>query len=153
MCMDEMWMRKALEEAEKAAGQGEIPVGAVIVRNGEAIAYAHNERGQAARPTGHAEIIALERAAARLGEWKLDGCTIYVTLEPCVMCAGAIIQARLDRVVFGAYDDKAGCFGSLADLTVLPFDKKPDIFGGVLEEKCEKILNVFFARMRAKTDS
>ncbi len=148
MSIDKKWMRYALEEARIAYDEGEIPVGAVVVKDNTIIASGHNIREQMRSPSGHAEIIALEKAAKELGSWKLDGCTLYVTLEPCVMCAGACIQARLDRVVFGAYDREAGCMGSVADLTILPLGKRPDVFGGILEEECRQILQTFFDSIR-----
>lgn len=148
MSTDEKWMRYALREAEIAREEGEIPVGAVVIKDREIIATGHNMRERTNSPSGHAEMIALERASAYLGSWKLDGCTLYVTLEPCVMCAGACIQARLDRVVFGAYDRDAGCMGSIADLTVLPLGRRPDVFGGVLEAECRQILQSFFEDLR-----
>ena len=148
MSIDEKWIRFALEEAKIAFEEGEIPVGAVVVKNGEVIAVGHNLREKSNSPSGHAEMIAIEKAAENTGSWKLDGCTLYVTLEPCVMCAGACIQSRLDRVVFGAYDREAGCMGSVADLTILPLGKRPDVFGGVLEEECRKLLQTFFENIR-----
>ncbi|MBR0451761.1 MAG: tRNA adenosine(34) deaminase TadA [Oscillospiraceae bacterium] len=148
MGIDEKWMRFALEEARIACEEGEIPVGAVVVKDGEMIAAGHNLREKSHSPSGHAEIIAIERAAEKTDSWKLDGCTLYVTLEPCVMCAGACIQSRLDRVVFGAYDREAGCMGSVADLTILPLGKRPDVFGGVLEEECREMLQTFFENIR-----
>ena len=148
MSIDERWMRFALEEARIAYEEGEIPVGAVVVKDGAVIAVGHNLREKSHSPTGHAEMIAIEKAAEETGSWKLDGCTLYVTLEPCVMCAGACIQSRLDRVVFGAYDKEAGCMGSVADLTILPLGKRPDVFGGVLEDECRELLQTFFENIR-----
>ena len=148
MSIDEKWMRYALKEAEAARDGGEIPVGAVVIKDGELIGAGHNTREQEGSPLGHAEIVAISDAAKKLGTWKMDGCTLYVTLEPCVMCAGTCIQARLDRVVFGAYDSDAGCMGSVADLTILPLGKRPDVFGGILEEECRDIIQTFFRDLR-----
>ena len=126
------WMRHALEEAYKAAELHEIPVGAVIVYQNLA----------------HAEVLCIQQACQKLGSWRLSGCELYVTLEPCPMCSGAIINARLDRVVYGAKDEKAGCCGSVADLFVMPFNHTPIIRSGVLEEECSQLLSRFFAELR-----
>ena len=141
---DVKWMELAISEAEKAMEEGEVPVGAVVVRDGILLGAGHNLRESRRTPVGHAEIIAMDRAARTLGDWKLKGCTLYVTLEPCVMCTGACIQARLSRIVFGAYDPKAGCCGSV--------DSEPDIFGGLLEERCQQLLDTFFDSVRAEKD-
>lgn len=147
--LDERMMRLALEEADEARRQGEVAVGAVIVREGEVIARAHNTREQAGDPTGHAELNALRQAAKKLGGWRLTGCTMYVTLEPCGMCACAIGQARLARVVFGAYDRQAGCCGSVYRLTEDPaFAWYVPADGGVLEEECAARID-FSPRRRA----
>jgi len=146
---DKTMMYLAMEEALLAKAQGEVPVGAVIVRNGEIIARAHNTREQAHDPTGHAEINALRQAAHALGTWRLDRCVLYVTLEPCGMCASAIGQSRLSRVVFGAYDQQAGCCGSVYRLPEDPafFHTVPCI-GGVMEERCAALLQQFFQARR-----
>ncbi len=145
----ERFMRDALEEARQAADIGEVPVGAVIVRGGQIIARAHNTREIEKDPTGHAEILAIRQAATLLKDWRLISCTLNVTLEPCFMCAGAIVNARVVRVVFGANDPKAGAVGSLADV---PGDKRlnhrPEVLGGVLAEDCGAILREFFAARR-----
>ena len=148
MGKDERFMRMALEQAEIALSEGEIPVGAVIVRNGEVIAAGRNTRENEKNALGHAEMNAIGAACLALGDWRLNGCTLYVTLEPCVMCAGACINARLDRIVFGAFDKKAGCCTSVTDLTALRLGSEPDIFAGVLEEECTALLNRFFEDRR-----
>lgn len=152
--LDERMMRLALEEADRALEQGEVPVGAVIVREGEVIARAHNTREQDKNPVGHAEINAIRQAAQALGDWRLTGCTLYVTLEPCGMCAGAIGQARLGRVVFGAYDAPAGCCGSVYRLTEDPaFPWFVPADGGVLEQECAERLQRAGVRFRKGPDS
>lgn len=145
---DRDWMMLAMAEAEKAMAEGEIPVGAVIVRDGTAIAAAHNRREADGDATAHAEVLAIREAGRVLGGWHLHGCTLYVTLEPCPMCAGAVINARLDRVVFGAYDRKAGSFGSLIDLSAYPYNHRPQIDGGVCEEEAKALLTRCFRRLR-----
>lgn len=147
---DRKWMALAFAQAEKALEDGEIPVGAVVVKDGILLGAGHNVREKEHSPSGHAEIVAMERAAKALGDWHLNGCTLYVTLEPCVMCTGACIQARLSRIVFGAYDPKAGCCGSVTDLTALHLDSEPDIFGGIMEKECEALLERFFASARER---
>ncbi len=147
---DRKWMALALTQAEKAMENGEIPVGAVVVKDGILLGAGHNIREKEHSPSGHAEIVAMERAAKALGDWHLNGCTLYVTREPCVMCTGACIQARLSRIVFGAYDPKAGCCGSVTDLTALHLDSEPDIFGGIMEKECEALLERFFASARER---
>lgn len=144
---DEFFMRKALEEAKKAFSEDEVPVGAVMVRNGEIIASAHNTRESDKNALHHAEIKAIDEACKALGGWRLVGCTLYVTLEPCPMCAGAIINARVERVVYGAYDKKAGSFGTMLDLTSYPL-YKPEVEGGVLSEECSALLSDFFKAKR-----
>jgi tRNA(adenine34) deaminase len=145
---DERWMRAALERAESAGVAGEVPVGAVIVRDGELVAEGRNamrERGAAA----HAELNAIQSACAVLGAERLEGCTLYVTLEPCAMCAGAMVLARVDRVVFGAWDDKAGMAGSVSDLLRHPrLNHSPEVRAGVLEPACAEVLRRFFAGRR-----
>ena len=148
MSRDEHFMRLAMQEAEKAAAAGDVPVGAVIVKNGEIIARGHNTREQRGDVLGHAELEAIRSACAVLGDWRLTGCTLYVTLEPCPMCAGAVINARLDRVVFGAYDHRAGSFGSLINLASYPYNHRPDLTGGVLEEEAKALMVAFFKEKR-----
>lgn len=149
---DEVYMKKALELAQIAAGQGEVPVGAVVVKDstGEIIGRGFNRREYGRSPLTHAEMIAIEQASRKLGGWRLIGCTIYVTLEPCPMCAGAMINSRIQRVVFGAYDPKAGSFGSVVDLSALPYNHEPQIVGGVLEGECADILSSFFKKLRER---
>ena len=142
------WMRQALEEAHKAAELHEIPVGAVSVYQHEIIARAHNRRELDQDALAHAEVLCIQQACQKLGSWRLSGCELYVTLEPCPMCSGAIINARLDRVVYGAKDEKAGCCGSVADLFVMPFNHTPIVRSGVLEEECSQLLSRFFAELR-----
>ena len=149
---DAHWMHQALLEAKKAAALGEIPVGAVIVRDEQVIARAHNRRELDQDAMAHAEVLCIQQACRVLNSWRLSGCTLYVTLEPCPMCSGAIINSRLDRVVYGAKDDKAGCAGSVADLFVMPFNHTPVIRSGILEEECAAVLSEFFETLRTKPE-
>ena len=149
---DAHWMHQALLEAKKAAALGEIPVGAVIVRDEQVIARAHNRRELVQDAMAHAEVLCIQQACRVLNSWRLSGCTLYVTLEPCPMCSGAIINSRLDRVVYGAKDDKAGCAGSVADLFVMPFNHTPVIRSGILEEECAAVLSEFFETLRKKPE-
>jgi tRNA(Arg) A34 adenosine deaminase TadA len=142
-------MRAALAEAEKAAGEGEIPVGAVVVVNGEIIASGRNCSIATSDPSAHAEIVALRAAGSGLGNYRLPDATLYVTLEPCVMCTGAIVQARLKRIVFGAYDKKAGALGSVEDLSdSRALNHRFEINGGLLADECSELLRAFFAARR-----
>ena len=150
MVNDEFFMREALAEAMLAGEIGEVPIGAVVVRNGEIIARAHNERETGKDATRHAEIIAIERACAALGGWRLIGCDLYVTLEPCPMCAGAAVNARIVRVVYGASDLRAGAFGSVFNLNDYPLNHKPEIVSGVLAEECLEPIRAFFKERRKK---
>ena len=143
----ELFMREALLEARLAGQRDEVPVGAVVVRDGEIIARAGNSREGDKNALCHAEIKAINEACAALGGWRLVGCTLYVTLEPCPMCAGAIINSRVENVVFGAYDLKAGAFGSMIDLTAYPLFK-PKVTGGVLRDECATLLSEFFKKKR-----
>ena len=146
---DERWMRAALEAAHACSASGDVPVGAVIVRGDEVVATSGNRREADADPTAHAEMVAIRAAAAALGNWHLDGCTLYVTLEPCAMCAGAMVLARVDRVVFGAGDPKAGFAGSLGNLLADPrLNHHPEVIGGVLEDECGDLLRAFFRERR-----
>ncbi|WP_256103750.1 tRNA adenosine(34) deaminase TadA [Streptomyces sp. ODS05-4] len=139
-------MRRALAEAEQAALAGDVPVGAVVLApDGTPVATGHNEREATGDPTAHAEVLALRRAAAALGEWRLPGCTLVVTLEPCVMCAGALVQSRVGRLVFGAWDEKAGAAGSLWDLVRdRRLNHRPEVIHGVLADECSAVLTRFF---------
>ena len=142
-------MRAAIVEAEKAASQGEIPVGAVVVVNGEIVATGHNCSIATSDPSAHAEVVALRRAGSDLGNYRLPDATLYVTLEPCVMCTGAIVQARLKRIVFGAYDKKAGALGSVVDLSdSRALNHRFEINGGLLADECSGLLQAFFAARR-----
>ena len=145
--MDERFMRIALEEAQRAYELDEVPVGAVLVMRGKVIARAHNLCVASSDPTAHAEMLAL-RAAAREEGGRLAGSTLYVTLEPCAMCAGAAINARVSRIVFGAFDSRAGCCGSVADITDGWFLHSIESVGGVLEEECAALLQAFFEEKR-----
>ena len=142
-------MRAALVEARQAAEHGDVPVGAIVVRDRAVIASAGNQREQLNDPSAHAEVLALRAAAAHLGTWRLDECTLYVTLEPCVMCAGAIINARVGTVVFGAPDLKAGAVGSLYNIAADPrLNHEPVVRHGVLAEECASLLHKFFSERR-----
>lgn len=141
-------MQQALALAQQAADEWETPVGAVIVRNGEVIATGRNRREIGKNALYHAEIEAIDNACKKLGGWRLPGCTLYVTLEPCPMCTGAIINARIERVVFGASDTKAGSMGSVIDLTELPYNHKPVVERGVLQAECAEMLTSFFKALR-----
>ena len=146
---DERWMKEALEEAKKAAEIGEVPIGAVIVRGGDIVGRGHNRRETDRDPTAHAEMIAIREAAERLGGWRLIGCSLYVTLEPCPMCAGAILQSRIERVVFGASDPKGGCAGTLMNLlTDGRFNHQAQVVPGVLAEEGGSLLTNFFRGLR-----
>lgn len=144
----EMYMKTALEEAYKAFAEGEIPVGAVIVKDDKIIAQAHNTREKSKNSLGHAEINAINKACEELESWRLDGCALYVTLEPCPMCAGAIISSRIERVIFGAFDEKQGCLGSVCDMSAMKFSSTPFVKSGVLNRECEEILKNFFKNLR-----
>lgn len=148
MDQDERFMYLAINEAQKAASLGEVPVGAVIVQDKKVIAEGYNLRETGKDALCHAEIMAIQKACQILGGWRLPRCTMYVTLEPCPMCAGAVINARIDRVVFGAYDPKAGSCGSKINLFDLNYNHRPEYVGGVLEEECAGLLRRFFRRLR-----
>jgi tRNA(adenine34) deaminase len=143
-------MRAALDEARLALGSGDVPIGAVVLdASGSVVGRGHNVRERDGDPTGHAELLALRAAAAAVGEWRLTGCTLVATLEPCTMCAGAVVLSRLDRLVFGAYDAKAGAVGSLWDVVRdRRLNHRPEVLGGVLGEDCTALLDDFFAHQR-----
>ena len=142
------YMNIALEEAKNAYLAGEVPVGAIIVKNGEIISRGHNNREETGDATGHAETIAIREACNKLGTWRLEDCELYVTLEPCPMCMGAIINSRIKKVVYGAKDARAGACGSLVDLTSYPFNHKPIVECGVMNDECSSILTDFFFKKR-----
>jgi tRNA(adenine34) deaminase len=149
---DLLFMRAALQSARRAPGHHDVPVGAVVVHEGRVIARAHNRREADDDPTGHAELIAIRRAARKLSSWRLDDCTLYVTLEPCAMCAGAIVLSRLPRLVYGASDPKAGFVGSLGDLCQDPrLNHRVRVVSGLLEVECGGILKEFFRERRRRT--
>ena len=143
-------MSLALQQAQLAAEAWEVPVGAVVICGDRILSQAFNTRESHLSAIAHAEIIAIHEANIALGSWRLQDCELYVTLEPCPMCAGAIINARIARVVFGAYDAKAGCAGSVTDLFQLPFNHRPEVVGGVLEVNSTRILTDFFKKLREK---
>lgn len=146
---DEDWMRLALEKAARAADSGDVPVGALVVRGGRLLAAAANRTVRDQDPTAHAECLALRAASASLGRWRLDDATLYVTLEPCAMCAGALVLARVERVVFGAWDEKAGMAGSVGDILRHPrLNHRPQVRGGVLGAECGALLRDFFTARR-----
>jgi tRNA(adenine34) deaminase len=148
---DEKYMRLAIDEALKAKDKLEVPIGAVIVQDGEVVASAYNLRETEQRSVAHAELLAIDEACKKLGTWRLEDATLYVTLEPCPMCAGAIVLSRVKRVVFGAYDPKGGCAGTL--LNLLEFEKfnhQAEVVGGMLEEECGSLLTTFFRELRQR---
>jgi tRNA(adenine34) deaminase len=146
---DRTFMERALEEAREAERRDEVPVGCVVVHGGSIVGRAHNLRQTLRDPTAHAEMIAITQAAEALGDWRLGGTVLYVTLEPCIMCAGAIVLGRIDRVVFGAPDPKAGAFGSVFDIREgNRLNHSPAVTGGVMASECGGILSAFFARLR-----
>lgn len=148
---DRDWMREAIGEAERAAALGEVPIGAVIVQGGEVVGRGYNRREIDRDPLAHAELMAIREAARRIGGWRLVGCTLYVTLEPCAMCAGALVNSRVERLVFGAPDPKAGFCGSLGDLVTDPrLNHRMAVTGGVLAEECGRLLRGFFQELRRR---
>lgn len=147
---DAYFMKQALTRAKAAAKAGEVPIGALVVKDGTVIASGRNMREGKKNALLHAEIVAIGRACKKLGAWRLEGCTLYVTMEPCPMCAGAIINARLSRVVFGCYDPKAGVYGSVMQMRDHPFNHSYEVIGGVLENECVALLREFFAGLRKR---
>jgi tRNA(adenine34) deaminase len=146
---DETWMREAIELARDAETGGDVPIGAVVVRSDQVIARAGNRTVRDQDPTAHAEVLTIRAAAKAIQSWRLTGCTLYVTLEPCAMCAGAIVLSRLDRLVFGAWDEKAGMVGSLDDIVRQPrLNHRAEVSAGVLMEECAALLRGFFAQRR-----
>ncbi|HZG59539.1 MAG TPA: tRNA adenosine(34) deaminase TadA [Anoxybacillus sp.] len=151
MKSDEYYMQLAIEEAKKAEEIGEVPIGAIIVKDGEIIARAHNLRERDQRSIAHAELLAIDEACKALGSWRLEGATLYVTLEPCAMCAGAIVLSRIEKVVFGASDPKGGCAGTLMNLLQEErFNHQAEVVSGVLKEECGQMLSDFFRKIRMK---
>ena len=149
---DEFYMQKAIELAKRAEEIDEVPVGALVVLNGEIIAEAYNTRESTRCATHHAELLAIEEACRVMGGWRLPGVTLYVTMEPCAMCAGAIINARIPRVVYGTRDIRFGAFGSALDLAKVPLNHTPEVCGGVLADETRQILTDYFKRKRVKRD-
>ena len=145
----EEFMRLALIEALKAQSKQEVPVGAVIIKDGKVIARAHNKRESTQVATAHAELLAIEKACKKLKSWRLDGCVLYVTLEPCAMCTGATLLSRVDGIVYGASDPKGGCMGTVMDLTqIKAFNHQPWVISGILKEECGQLLTAFFKNKR-----
>lgn len=151
MTQDEKYMRAALREAKKAYALDEVPIGCVIVQNDKIIARGYNRRNTDKNTLAHAEIAAIKKASKKTGDWRLEDCTMYVTLEPCQMCAGAIVQSRLAKVVIGSMNPKAGCAGSVLNLLQMKeFNHQVELVKGVLEEECSKMLSGFFQELREK---
>lgn len=149
--MDHYFMEKALEEAKRAYEENEIPIGAVIVYKDEIIGRGHNKVEQDQNPLNHAELIAIKEASEKIGSWRLIDCDLYVTLEPCIMCSGATVYSRIRRIVFGAYDHKRGCCGSILEIPQTEeFNHHVEITGGVMEEECLSLIQQFFKELRAK---
>ena len=146
------FMERALALAEEAARAGEVPVGAVVVKDGKIIGEGRNRREEGKTALAHAEMEAIHQACQTLGTWRLRGCQLYVTLEPCPMCTGAIINAHLDTLVYGADDERAGCCGTAMDLFSLPYSHRPEIYRGFLEEDCTRLLKDLFKSLRKKAD-
>lgn len=148
---DERFMKEALRQAMKARALEEVPIGCVIVHDGNIIARGYNRRNTDKNTTSHAEINAIRKASKKMGDWRLEGCTIYITLEPCQMCAGAIVQARIDRAVIGSMNPKAGCAGSVLNILEMPqFNHQVEVTRGVLQDECSQMLSGFFRQLREK---
>ena len=153
MTVDEKWMKQALKQAEKARKLEEVPIGCVIVLNEKIIARGYNRRNTDHTSLAHAEMRAIKKAGKKIGDWRLEECTLYVTLEPCQMCAGAIVQSRIKRVVIGAMNKKAGCAGSIFNLLEEDrFNHKAEVTRGVLENECAEMVSAFFRELRVKRD-
>ena len=153
MTKDEKYMKEAIKQAKKAALVGDVPIGCVIVHQDKIIARGYNKRNLKKTTLAHAELLAIEKASKKLGDWRLEDCTMYITLEPCQMCAGAIIQARIPKVVVGAMNKKADCAGSVLNLFQIPQFNHQVIFeNGILEEECREMLSDFFKQLRKKKD-
>ncbi|MCR1840421.1 tRNA adenosine(34) deaminase TadA [Murimonas intestini] len=151
MTDDEKYMKEAIRQAKKAAALDEVPIGCVIVHEGQIIARGYNRRNTDKNTLSHAELLAIRKASKKLGDWRLEGCTLYVTLEPCQMCAGAIIQARVDRVVIGSMNPKAGCAGSVLNILEMDgFNHKAEVERGILQEECSRMLSEFFRELRER---
>lgn len=150
------FMQRAIELAGKAYSVGEVPIGAVVVsrrknRFGEIVGEGFNNRESGNNPVGHAEIIAIQKASITLNDWRLSGCDLYVTLEPCPMCCGAVINSRIERLYFGAFDEKAGSVYSVQEMFRFPYNHKPEIYAGIMEDECSVILSDFFRKLRKKS--
>ena len=145
---DKQWMEQALSLAREAAEQGETPVGAVLVKDGRLVGCGRNRTEERKKATAHAEILAIEEACENLRDWRLSDCTLYVSMEPCPMCAGAIVNSRIGRVVYGAHDARAGSFGSVLHLNAYPFHRQVEVVGGVCEEEAAALLQDFFRKTR-----
>ena len=149
--MDEKYMKEAIRQAKKAYALMEVPIGCVIVYEGKIIARGYNRRNTDKNTLSHAELNAIRKASKKLGDWRLEGCTMYITLEPCQMCAGAIVQARVSRVVIGSMNPKAGCAGSVLNLLEMEqFNHQVEVVQGVLEEECSQLMRDFFKELRLK---
>lgn len=151
MTEQEKYMKEALKQAQKAYALGEVPIGCIIVKDGKIIARGYNRRNTDKNTLSHAEISAIRKASKKVGDWRLEGCTMYVTLEPCQMCAGALIQSRITKVVIGSMNPKAGCGGSVLNILEMPeFNHQAEVERGVLEEACSRILSDFFKELRIR---